>query len=278
MTTLPVKLLLAAVLCGAVPAQSTKPTSKPTWPKLSASEAAKARGWIRRLDVDDEDAIATVEHDLVALGAGVAREVVRELDAKDDESRELAARVLDRVLEPQHAPLLEPLLEQREVHARRYASLRIARFHAKDSEPALRDALEDEDADVAFHAALGLAGLGDLEQLDAVYERCNDDWREIGDVVTEVLAPLRSSEATAWVRKRLMSADDRGKVTCLRLMRSLCTRELAGLIAIHLDSEQAAIKKEAINALRVVVDGDPPIENLSSFDAITMAQKWKERL
>jgi hypothetical protein len=33
-----------------------------------------------------------------------------------------------------------------------------------------------------------------------------------------------------------------------------------------------------INALRGIVDGDGPLEQLSSFEAIEMAKKWKSRI
>ena len=44
-----------------------------------------------------------------------------------------------------------------------------------------------------------------------------------------------------------------------------------------LDDEDNAIRVAAINALRGMVDGEPPIEDLAAFEAIEMAAAWKGR-
>ena len=51
-----------------------------------------------------------------------------------------------------------------------------------------------------------------------------------------------------------------------------------GSIRRFLDHEDNQLRVEAINALRGIVDGEPPFENLLVFDAIEPAGKWKERL
>jgi len=64
----------------------------------------------------------------------------------------------------------------------------------------------------------------------------------------------------------------------LRLLRSLAPKELTGPIVPFLDHEFQGVKKEAINTLRVIVDGAEPLEELSAFQAIEMANEWKKRL
>jgi hypothetical protein len=50
------------------------------------------------------------------------------------------------------------------------------------------------------------------------------------------------------------------------------------LVLPFLDTNDNTLRIAAINALRGIVDGEPPIERLAVFDAIEMAKTWKERL
>ena len=45
-----------------------------------------------------------------------------------------------------------------------------------------------------------------------------------------------------------------------------------------LDETDNSIRIEAINALRGIVDGDQPIDKLSAFQAIEVANEWKGKL
>ena len=48
----------------------------------------------------------------------------------------------------------------------------------------------------------------------------------------------------------------------------------------HLDSEDAIVKKEAINTLRVIVDGKKPLplKELTAFRLPQLISEWKARL
>ena len=45
-----------------------------------------------------------------------------------------------------------------------------------------------------------------------------------------------------------------------------------------LDDDDNSIRVATINALRGMVDGDLPVEQLSVFEAIEMAKQWKSKL
>jgi len=60
---------------------------------------------------------------------------------------------------------------------------------------------------------------------------------------------------------------------------SLCgTKASFPYIKPLLDSGDASLKKAAINACRGIIENKPPLGNISVFDAIDLAKKWKERL
>ena len=111
-----------------------------------------------------------------------------------------------------------------------------------------------------------------------VFAACAEDWRSRVGIVSAVLPAARGSEGADLVLDRMPADDIAARVTGLRLLRSLAPKHYAGILAVYLDHEQSNVKKEAINALRVVVDDDPPLENLSVFQAIELAQQWRARL
>ena len=281
MNRIPSLVATLALVC-ALPAQDEKPKpKKPSWPKLSSKDASRAKLMLRKIGSEDEEVATEAESALVEIGPGAAKMMFRKLATKNGDSdvNEAIARVLDQVLAKDHAPLLAPMLGHKSVTVRRYASQRIARFHVKELIAPLRKATKDEDELVVFHAALGLTGIGDFEKFDVVFDTCNEDWRTHATVVAEVLEPMRGKVGLDALRPRLdRRKDQQTQITALRLLRTLCPKSHAGLAASFLEAEDHAIKKEAINALRAIVDGDPPLENLSVFQAIEHAKKWKARV
>lgn len=273
-----ISLLLALVTVAPLGhTQTSKPKPKPTWPKLSPKQAERAKLALRKLKSEDSEVVGEGIAKLTAIGPAAAQLLLRKLAGRDEALFEPVAETLDRVLMAEHSPLLVPLLKRRQLPLRRYVLLRLARFHDAGLKPHFQKALGDKDEDIVYHAALGLAGVGDFAGLDTILARCREDWAGSREIVAEVLEPARSSAAAKALSHRMGDADTTGKVTILRLMRSLCPRELAGLLKTHLDTSQHSIKKAAINALRAVVDGDAPLEKLSVFQAIEHAKKWKAR-
>jgi len=66
-------------------------------------------------------------------------------------------------------------------------------------------------------------------------------------------------------------------VAVLRMLAGCGEKEQAGRLRGFLDDEDNTIRVTAINALRGMVDGELPIEDLAAFEAIEMASVWKGR-
>ena len=64
------------------------------------------------------------------------------------------------------------------------------------------------------------------------------------------------------------------------MMRSLAPESAKSLVRPFLDSDQSIIKKEAINTLRVIVDGKEPmpLKKITVFLVIKLAKEWKRRI
>ena len=100
------------------------------------------------------------------------------------------------------------------------------------------------------------------------------------DELGRYLATSRSEDFLPWFGKKLKSQDSHECVTALRLMRILAPASGKLLVKRFLDSDQAILKKEAVNTLRVIVDGKPalPLKKITVFMVIKLARDWKKRI
>lgn len=275
--------LALAVLASGAAAQEPPPPEPdvppPTWPELTGSETEHAKVLVHQLAAEEPEEAQAAEAELTTLGAGVAPYLLARLGDRRPESTAALRRVLHRVVEPVYAPLVAEKADSRSALVREWS----LEFLALQHDPRWRKVFEKnrkhKEKEIVFRACLGLAALKDTDALEEVFVQCMaEEWRDHAELVSRCLAPARSDEMAEWLVRHMPRDDEHARITGLRLMRSLAPKEYAGVIATFLDSEQHAVKKEAINALRAVVDGDEPLENLSVFQAIDQAKKWKERV
>ena len=272
-------VLLAAMtpMAAAQPPQPA-PVEKPAWPKLETGQRERLEQLFKNLASKNEELRDAAEAELQGIGAAAAPLMIAHLSDLAINVNESLLRVLPRVTAAEHAPLLAQLIGSRRLAIRQFVAQRLAELHPPEMGPVFRAALRDRDASVVFLAKVGLAGIGDLEFMDAVFERCSTDWNGWREVMARALRGAHGEKATHWLLERMTEGTARDRVTGLRLLRTVGVRSAAGRIAGYLDSESHNVKKEAINALRAIVDGEPPLDELSVFEAIEMAKKWKEKI
>lgn len=281
----PMHRLLAQLLClaglwlaTAANAQEPK-VEPPTWPELNSKQTEAAKLALRRLGDEDEEVADAAEAELQDLGPAIAPMLLARLADRRPQHEEVLVRVLHRVVPETHAPLIADKASSKAALLRSFAVEYLAGLGDDTYRPIFEKARKDKDEDVAFRAVLGLAGLRDQDALLDLLQLCETlEWRDVSTLVQAGLAHARDGVLTDKLVKAMPRDDERRVVTGLRLLRSVAPKEYAGVIATWLDAEQHAVKKEAINTLRAVVDGDRPLENLSVFQAIDQAKKWKERI
>jgi HEAT repeat protein len=251
----------------------------PTWPELSSKETEAAKLALRRLGDEDEEVADAAEAELQDLGPAVAPILLARLADRRPQHEEVLARVLHRVVPATHAPLIADKATSKAALLRSFSVEFLAGLGDEAYRPVFEKARKDKDEGVAFRAVLGLAGLRDEGALLDLLGLCETlEWRDVSALIQSGLAHARDGELTDKLVKAMPRDDERRVVTGLRLLRSIAPKEYAGVIATWLDAEQHAVKKEAINTLRAVVDGERPLENLSVFQAIDQAKKWKARI
>ncbi len=280
--------LVALFLVGACgPTLAQKPRKqdklpKPTWPVLSKAEIAKGKKWLGLIGSKKEAIRKTAAKNLNALGIGMADRLFKRLtDSPGRDVNKHVVAVLDEILKPEHAELISLHAKHRSVFARRYVLTLLAKYGRDVSIPAFENARKDKDVEVAYYAALGLVRTTrSTAALDAIFARCVEEWGEVGDEVTRHLSPLRSAVFVPWIGKKLASTDITEQTTALRMMRSLAPATAKSMVRPFLDSDHAILKKEAINTLRVVVDGKEPmpLKKITVFLVIKLAKEWKRRI
>ena len=249
------------------------------WPELTSAQESALAGHCKMLRrTVKEERIAEIELSLVEMGAGATPHLISRMSDHRKNINDSISLVLDQITTAEHAPLLAEFAQDRKTAVRSYVVRRLTEFCTPEMADVFRRAREDKDEGIAFQAALGLASAGDGSAIGVIFDHCMDDWLTDAARVSAALEPCRSPDTAQWVLRRMEGTDERAVVTGLRLLRSVGTVDKAALIGRFLQHESQTVKKEAINALRVVVDGDEPLEKLPVFKTIEMAKQWRSRV
>ena len=272
------------VLCA--PPASTQEPAKPVavpaseklaeWPKLADADKEKLLANVGQFRKADPKLHEAAHRILVSIGEpGMPLMFQQVSDQAQNVNPQLFA-VFDEVCKPQHAALLARESKKNKVELRRYLMRRMCRFGDPDLLPVLKAAQQDKDPETAFFAALGALALKQKEALPAALAYCKTNWKDQGPLVAEVLPMARSNEVGAWVFEAIAKAGVPEQMTGLRLARYLAVKEQTVILRTYLQAPDHTVKKEAVNAMRVL-HGEAPIENLDVFKSIEMAKKWLEK-
>lgn len=283
MTTARSLLCATALLATTCLAQKGEPAPTPQdgkvaeWPELKPTDKAKVLPLVGQLRKDKPELREAGHKQLVELGAGIMPLAVQQASDRENDAAANAAlfAVFDDVLKPEHAQLMARELGKPRVELRRYLIGRLARFADASVLSALQKCTKDKDADIAAKAAIGAFAVGDADALPAVLALAKSGWKDYGPMLAEVLPHARSAKSGDLVLKAIASGDTIDKMGGLRLLRYVATKEQAVEIKAYLRSAENNVKKEAVNAMRVL-HGEEAIENLSVFQAVEMAKKWEQ--
>ncbi|MEZ5964327.1 MAG: hypothetical protein R3F56_10820 [Planctomycetota bacterium] len=262
----------------AKPATQKPAAAKPAWPKLERLQIDRIDQLLQNFRLDNPELHEKSVDELVAMGAGAAPILCGRLSDAKTNANGFIVRVLDRVTAKEHTPLIAKDVAAKVTARRCWAAGRLVELEAENVAEPLRKCLADKDDEVAYRGAVGLAARGDVAGMDKVFARVKADWNGARAWLEPVLRKNRTPEVSGWLTTKLLSEEYTDKVAALRLFRSAGVREHAGKVARELDSSDNVVKKEAINALRVVVLDEPALDDLSVFQSIEMAKQIKSKL
>jgi len=275
-------LLLAALPAqkGDAPATTDKPAKVEKvaeWPTLADTDKDRVRALIGQFRKPDAALHDPAKKALTELGAGAVPILLLETSDRPDNLNRPIFDVLDAVIGPQHAALVAREIKKPRVELRRYLTIRMCRFVDPELLPVLQATMKDKDESTAFHAALGALALKDKGALAPVMAYTKSHWQEVQAIITEVLPAARSLDTGTWVFEAIGKAPVPDQANGLRLARYLATKDQAGSVRPYLDATDHTVKKEAVNAMRVLHD-EAPIENMPVFQVIEMAKAWAKKV
>lgn len=276
------------------------------WPK--ASDAAKLKKSVSKLrKARNEEMEAAGREEIAAAGPAAAPILIKALaKEKSAETRERLSAALDSVTKKEHTRLLAELIDDKSVPLSRYAVRRVAmlgdaglRERAEahfaaleelDGDPKAKRKPEPIDLDLAAALCMSTGSATGFDRVLALAESEPwQEWREVlipaarsasgsKDILTEISRVVRDARNKDDFGGPGTTASAPAHVAGLHLITYVGTKENARFITFSLDSQRNDVKVAAINACRVMVDGDEPLEKLSTFDAIERANAWKKRL
>lgn len=280
---------LAATLCASfVPAQDGKQEPAPAktekqappaklsdWPALPQPQVDKVMATVAQFHKPNPDLYGPARDQLVEVGAAAAPLLFQRTSDKAD-GADLNAQlfqVFDRMLGPEHAALIARELKKPRVELNRYLTARLCRFVDRDMLPVFKAQRTNKDPETAFYAELGLLALQQKDAVPAVIAYTKANWDKVGATTAAVLPAARGNATGSAVFEAIANAPVPDQMAGLRLCRYVATKEHGMIFRTYLQSSNHQVKKEAINALRVIHD-EEPIETLSVFQAIEMAKTW----
>ncbi len=204
---------------------------------------------------------------------------------RNEEAQERLLNVLLEITAANQTRLLAKEFDDKLTPVRVFTLHRAAAFPDPGIAPAvekawarLEKAGDKADPDERYAAALCAASAGSIVGLDALFDACQSKrWDKEKREIRLALNGARGKPATDFALGKLEKADRKTKVAVLRMLAGCGEKAQAARLRLFLDDEDNAIRVATINALRGMVDGEPPIEDLAAFEAIEMAKSWKGR-
>ena len=222
------------------------------------------------------------------MGAVAAPDLIKALGKeRDDDARDRIVEVLDAITGWEHTRLLAAHFDDRSEHVRLLTLRRAAAFPDQGIRASAVAALAaaEERLDTkkeikheSYYAALAVVSSGDLGGLEILSKRAENLWADSGAEIRTAVEAVRGDEATELLAKQLADGKRKQKVAALRLLAGCGSPERGKALAkASLSDSDNSIRVAAINAMRGIVDGDLPIDKLSVFEAVELANEWKSR-
>ena len=256
------------------------------WPQLDSSAEDRAKIDVQRLrKARTEEMADDAELALEAAGAGVVPFLLPGLDReKDAGALARIERVLLKLVDARHTRLLAREFDDRSLAIRTWCLRRCAAFpdpgvraEAAAALAAVAKRGKNADREELYAASLCAVSTGDLAGLDHLLDYAVDAWSERGGELRAELEAVRGPEAVERVVPLLDAGDRQKTVAGLNLLAGCGDRPSVARVKPHLASNDNSIRIAAINAMRGIVDGDPPLDRLAVFEAIEMAREWQAR-
>ena len=259
--------------------QEQKKPPKPKWPPLKAVRRNIAKDRIPHLVSKEDSKRRAARLLLIKWGPAVCPVLLKALHQRT--RPELATQIkklLDGLVQPTHAAILATHFTGRNEPRDAFIVHKLASFEMRDLLPFFKQAAKKLKGTASYTAWYAIARFGDIAALPFLLQKAKVEWPEQNVPIREALPALHGNGATDWLMVKLRDGDTHTKVAALRLLGGAGVKSAKFAIGTYLDASEHQVRAGAVNALRGILDGNPPYRNLSVFQAIDEVKKWKRRL
>ncbi|MDP7061332.1 MAG: hypothetical protein QF489_00165 [Planctomycetota bacterium] len=159
-----------------------------------------------------------------------------------------------------------------------YLTRRYADSTRKDAAKFLEPLLESEDSAMAYQAARGLVLRGNTKALAKIEVEVRSRWLKESATFRADFAGVDRTRLSEVVTPYLNRARLKEKLAALRMFEMFGIEEHAPMLAPFLSESDTSLRLAAINACRVVVAGEKPLDRPSMTEIIERAEAWKSKL
>jgi len=258
------------------------------WPALEKRLKSRLKVEIDKLrKASTEGMESSAREALAEMGAKVAPTLLASLGKeRKEDARQRFASVLEGLVDARHTRLLSKHFDDRSVELRIFCMQRVSAF----PDPGVREAAEKAwkkvkaleakgraDEREVRAAALATMSSGSITALEAVFERTKKRWSKDAIQIHAACEGARTDEATKALLSHLKGTKQEQKAA-LRMLSGCGTKAALSHLKQLLDSPDQHIRFATVNALRGIVDGERPLEQMSVFDTIEEIDAWKKRI
>ncbi len=161
---------------------------------------------------------------------------------------------------------------------RAHLTRRYADSAREDVVPFLTPLLKDEMPSVAYEAARGLLRRNDRAGAPIVLDAMRSRWTQEAARLRADFAGLERGPLADLPRESLNSTKLPERLLGLRLFELFGVKEQSKLLLPMLSESDTSLRLAAIDACRVVIGGEPPLEKPSMTQIIEHAEIWKKKL
>lgn len=161
---------------------------------------------------------------------------------------------------------------------RMYLVRRWADSSLKGSEKFLTEQMKSENPALAYQAARGLALRGIASSVPAIAAEVDAKWLKEADRFRADFSGIERGPLVAEITPLLQRKRFKEKLTGIRMFELFGVEEQARLMAPFLSESDTTLRLAAINACRVIIAKEKPLQRPSMTEIIERAEAWKAKL
>ena len=264
--------------------EDEKPKAKPKkkkFARLTSPNKKSAQKGLRLIEKgEEEEDIAEGVAQLLELGEAViplSFDAVKRIEGTG--RLETLWTVLDTLLIDDDLELAWSIVKSKHPDALRvYLVRRWANSDLKDSEKFLSKNMVHENPEIAYQAARGLARRGIASAMPAIEVQVSEKWLKESARIREDFAGIERGPLMAELTPLLKRKRFKEKLTAIRLFELFGPEDQIAVLAPFLSESDTTLRLAAINACRVIVAKEEPLDRPSMTEIIERAEAWKAKL